>query len=621
MNDVSISSDGKSIEISLSEYSQKLVDYLKLGVGFSEVAKNSFRKEYESNWSLIDDLTQIYKDSDEFDIKMKLDESCASIIEEIKKGSADLKNSLENGLKIKNARDVEIELPGNFYRPPKLFQLKSISHIVSLAHSANFSVPGSGKTTIGLAAYSILKNKGVLDSLLVVGPLSSFASWEEEFYSCFKRHPISGRISGSKRQLIYSRPEDFDIFLISYHMLKFEERNLENLLKKRRFFVILDESHHIKSFHEGIHAGVVNRLAVHAKKRLILSGTPVPNKLEDLWSQFTFLYPNKELLWSKKIYEENAEKNPKLIKDRINPLFIRITKDELEIPKPKINRIKIKLDDKHYEFYYELARSIMSIAKNKYGSDRKEFYRICIAWVLQGIDDPNILSLNPKVKDLLARNKDLNNALLEFQQNAKSKKVYHLENALNKLISENKKVLVWTYFVNNIVVLSQENFKSLNPLPIYGDIPKDDTVDEEINREKFIRLFKNDATRKLLFANPAACAESISLHTVCKDALYLDRTFNCAQYLQSVDRIHRLGITESPNINLYIAQNTLDEVVDSRLEEKRETMLRLLNDPFQPINLETSEKDLFGEISEKMKNEADKDVGLFEDELERVVKQ
>ena len=193
-------------------------------------------------------------------------------------------------------------------------------------------------------------------------------------------------------------------------------------------------------------------------------------------------------------------------------------------------------------------------------------------------------------------------------------------NAVKQLIKENEKVLFWTYFVDNIEILSQEKFKSFNPLLVYGAIPKDDSEDEELNREKEIRIFKNDISRKLLVANPAACAESISLHMVCKNAIYLDRTFNCAQYMQSLDRIHRLGIKESPTVQIYLGQNTLDEVVDSRLEEKRELMLELLDDPFKPINLETSEADLFGEINDKMKSETDKDLKLFEEELDRTVK-
>ena len=622
MSDASLSSDGQKINIHLDENNSEFSDYLKFGLEFEEKSKNSFEKEYGSETQLIEDLSQIYYDAQGYSIKLKLDTYCSTIIDSIKKGSIDLKNSLEEGLKIKNSDDKNFEPADNFYRIPTDFQIKSISHILSTSHSANFSVPGSGKTMISLAAYAKLKEKGVVDSLLVVGPISSFAAWEEEFNLCFKKSPISGRISGDQimRRLITSRPQDFDVILVSYHMLKFEEKNIEEMLKKRKFFMVLDESHHIKS-QDGLHASIVCRLANHAKKRLILSGTPVPNNIKDLWTQFTFLYPNKELLWSKGQYEDVIVNRPREIKDRINPLFVRITKDELAIPKPRINRIKVKLDKDHYEFYYELARSIVSIAKSKYGLERKEFFKVCIAWVLQSIDDPNILAVNPKVRHLLDTSKDLKGAFVKFQENSIPKKVYYVEDAIKQLIKADKKVLFWTYFVDNIEILSQEKFKAFNPLLIYGAIPKDDNEDEELNREKEIRIFKTDPNRKLLIANPAACAESISLHMVCKDAIYLDRTYNCAQYLQSLDRIHRLGIKQSPEIKIYLGENTLDEVVDSRLEEKREIMLELLDDPFKPIDLETQESDLFGELNERMRGEADKDLRLFEEELNRVVKE
>jgi len=60
------------------------------------------------------------------------------------------------------------------------------------------------------------------------------------------------------------------------------------------------------------------------------------------------------------------------------------------------------------------------------------------------------------------------------------------------------------------------------------------------------------------------------LHKVCHNAIYLDRSFNCAHYLQSLDRIHRLGLKKDDIINYYIiiAEGTIDEVVDSRLNEK-----------------------------------------------------
>ena len=97
----------------------------------------------------------------------------------------------------------------------------------------------------------------------------------------------------------------------------------------------------------------------------------------------------------------------------------------------------------------------------------------------------------------------------------------------------------------------------------------------------------------------------------------MDRTFNCAQYLQSIDRIHRIGIKVSPQIRICIASKTLDEVVDRRLEEKKDLMLKLLEDPFKPIDLETSGDDYFGKINKKMEDEAKIDLELFEDELRK----
>ena len=64
----------------------------------------------------------------------------------------------------------------------------------------------------------------------------------------------------------------------------------------------------------------------------------------------------------------------------------------------------------------------------------------------------------------------------------------------------------------------------------------------------------------VLLANPAALAEGVSLHTVCHDAVYLDRTFTAGQYLQSVNRIHRLGLAPGTDTltSVLVAQGTVD---------------------------------------------------------------
>ena len=85
----------------------------------------------------------------------------------------------------------------------------------------------------------------------------------------------------------------------------------------------------------------------------------------------------------------------------------------------------------------------------------------------------------------------------------------------------------------------------------------------------------------VLLANPAAMAEGVSLHTVCHDAVYVDRTFNAGQYLQSLDRIHRLGLPDDAEtrIHLITATGTIDDHVRRRVEVKSRRLAHMLADP------------------------------------------
>ena len=88
----------------------------------------------------------------------------------------------------------------------------------------------------------------------------------------------------------------------------------------------------------------------------------------------------------------------------------------------------------------------------------------------------------------------------------------------------------------------------------------------------------------MFIANPAAASEGISLHIndmgekVCSNAIYLDRNFNSSQFLQSVDRIHRIGSKETPNVYIFKTTNSLDMRVQERLDEKVTAMMKLLED-------------------------------------------
>lgn len=85
----------------------------------------------------------------------------------------------------------------------------------------------------------------------------------------------------------------------------------------------------------------------------------------------------------------------------------------------------------------------------------------------------------------------------------------------------------------------------------------------------------------VLISNPATLGEGISLHQVCHDAIYVDRDFIAGRFLQSLDRIHRLGLSPKAEtrVTILAARGTIDEVVTLRLEKKLKFMGRILDDP------------------------------------------
>jgi len=144
-----------------------------------------------------------------------------------------------------------------------------------------------------------------------------------------------------------------------------------------------------------------------------------------------------------------------------------------------------------------------------------------------------------------------------------------------------KKTIVWSSFVRNLEMLARLLYP-YGPVVLHGGVPTAVDMDDvpEASREALIDRFKYDAKCHVLIANPAACSESVSLHRECDYAVYLDRTFNAAAFLQSMDRIHRIGLPATAHVTyeLLVSPRTIDDVVDRRLEEKVQRLGRLLND-------------------------------------------
>jgi hypothetical protein len=171
--------------------------------------------------------------------------------------------------------------------------------------------------------------------------------------------------------------------------------------------------------------------------------------------------------------------------------------------------------------------------------------------------------------------------LRDYPKHETPAKITFVVKKVRELVAKGNKVVVWATFVENLLFL-ERLLKDLNPLKVYGEVPayKEDDDPNFENREQNIADFKTRTDRPVLIANPAACSESVSLHMVCQHAIYLERTFNCGQFLQSMDRIHRVGMSPSAHPHYYIPllQCAVEQVVDRRLRIRQQILYQLLND-------------------------------------------
>ena len=147
-----------------------------------------------------------------------------------------------------------------------------------------------------------------------------------------------------------------------------------------------------------------------------------------------------------------------------------------------------------------------------------------------------------------------------------------LQNLLKNRSEQKQKVLIWSNFVGNLKAL-EKVLAPFNPVLIYGGTPPEE-------RSLLLKKFREDRECLVLLSNPQTLGEGVSLHQVCHEAVYVDRSYNAGHYLQSVDRIHRLGLSPKQNteIHFLVSERSIDERVKNRLAVKIQRLASILDD-------------------------------------------
>ncbi|MCX7185107.1 MAG: DEAD/DEAH box helicase [Nitrosospira sp.] len=452
-------------------------------------------------------------------------------------------------------------------------QTRNVRVIGALPAGATFSVPGAGKTTEALATFGCRAEPG--DRLLVVAPKNAFAAWDEQLSECFPqwtetfvRLRKSDKIPGQLRS-------DPRFMIIGYQQLARVRNIVAEHLASRRVHVFLDESHRIKG-RENISTDAVLGFSHLPVSKLVMSGTPMPQSASDLVPQFNFLFP------------EIAVDEYNVI-SLVKPIYVRTNKTELGLPPVTRIRKTLPMDPLQARLYDLMKSEIAREATQALGLKSKQAFRKLgrsVTRILQFVSNPALLAREMA----FAHSEELASALAE----GRGPKLRYVVKRARELAREGKKVLIWTTFVENVEYLAA-SLQDLGAVFIHGGVDAGDESDDD-TREGKIRLFHDDDSVMVMVANPAAAGEGISLHTVCHHAIYLDRNFNAAQYLQSEDRIHRIGLAPGQEtiIEIIECEASVDETVRHRLEFKVGQMAAVLEDSglnIAPVPMDTDEED------------------------------
>lgn len=512
-------------------------------------------------------------------------------------------------------------------------QLLSAYHLAFSQNACNFSVPGAGKTSVVYGAFAYLSNlhpddKKYVDRLLIISPLSAFGPWELEYEECFGETPSTKRLNGkipieAKKQYLYSM-SPAKITLLSYASVPSLKEELVYFLRNNRVMVVLDEAHKIKNTNGGVTAAGVLEIATFCSARVVLTGTPAPNGYEDLYNLYKFIWPTKKIIpfevyQLKDMSKAESDSRVDTLLQAIEPFFIRVKKSDLGIP-PATEHEPIIVP------MGEIQRRIYDVIEKKYMSDivsskddwfRQDLVKARLLRLMQAATNPNLLSIPLKNfasfegfdSDAITEDASLISDVLQYAKLETPTKFVKAREIIERIVSDGGKVVVWAIYIKNI--LDFERYLNTSGIPcktLYGATPVatgDEDEDEVETREKIISEFhKPDSSFKVIIANPFAVSESISLHKACHNAIYMERSFNAAHFIQSKDRIHRYGLNPGTETNYYylLSEDSIDGVIHGRLIEK-ETRLREIIESmpiplFENAGLDTGDDDIKALIME-----------------------
>lgn len=430
---------------------------------------------------------------------------------------------------------------------PHQYQLDAIRWILEKPAAGLYLPPGLGKTAIMLSAMSVLMKHKVIDKVLVIAPLrvcynvwpNEIQKWSEfNHLKCEVLHNIhkdAGRIKNA------------DVIIINPEGLPWLARNVPSMkADKLNWALICDESTLFKN-HTSQRFKTLKRMLSLFKRRYILTGTPVPNGLLQIWSQIFILDVGQRLStyithfrneyfipvgWNGYGYEIKSDGEKRIYK-AIDDIVMHKSQDELDLPPVVYNYINVELPSDVMKQYKKMKNDLVA-----------------------ELNGEEVLAFNAAVKGQKLKQIANGCAYNEYKEaiNVHNEKLDVVKDIVEEL-SGRPLLVVYEH------VCDLEKLKAALPDAKYiGGGSRDDS--------KTIEQWGKGELPVLLL-QPKAGGHGLNLQDAgCHDIVWYSIPFDLELYIQANKRVHRQGIKNSVTIHHIIAKNTIDEQIIKVLEGK-----------------------------------------------------
>jgi SNF2 family DNA or RNA helicase len=406
---------------------------------------------------------------------------------------------------------------------------------------------GLGKTLQAIVAITQHKETGCGPSIIVC-PTSLLYNWKEEFTKFNPKLKVAV-IDGipTVRKKLIENIRAYDVVVTSYTLL---QKDIESYKPVPFAYAILDEAQHIKN------RGTRNAKSVkmvQAQHRLILSGTPIENALEELWSLFDFLMPGflstYDRFVEKYVRLSGAEqaKNLAYLRKKVSPFILRRMKSDVLDDLPPVSELvyHCQLSDVQqelYRSYAESARSELTRLVQKEGFDKVQIH------VLATLTRLKQICCHPAI---FAKEK---------AEPGDSAKYDMLLDLLQTLVEGQHKTVIFSQYTRMLQIM-QDDFQQRGIRFLYLD-------GSSKNRLEVVKQFNEDASIPVFLVSLKAGGTGLNL-VGADTVIHYDMWWNPAVEAQATDRVHRLGQKQSVSAYKLITLGSIEEKIAEMQKRKK----------------------------------------------------